>query len=90
MSKDSKEAFSLLADTTRSPYRFEMVAPHILTDLIGVETLEADITHTVEDRSYQFSPESQLLIESSHPQMKTFEITSSGNFNFIIIIIIII
>ena len=86
MSKDSKEAFSLLADTTGSPYRFEMVAPHILTDLIGLESLEADITHTVEDRSYQFSPRSQLLISSTHPQVKTFEIQSSGNFNNILII----
>ena len=86
MSKDSVEAFSILADTTRSPYRFEMTAPHMLPDLIGAETLEADITHTVEDRSYQFSPRSQLLVESTHPQMKTFEIQSSGQFNYIIII----
>ena len=87
MAKDSVEAFSILADTTQSPYRFEMTAPNMLPDLIGVQSLEADITHTVEDRSYQFSPASQLLIKSSHPQMKTFEVTSSGHFNFIIKII---
>ena len=85
MSKDSVDAFSILADTTISPYRFEMTAPQILPNLIGAETLEADITHTVEDRSYQFSPRSQLLVESTHPQMKTFEIQSSGQFNYFII-----
>ena len=81
MSKDSREAFSLLADTTQSPYKFELTAPQLLTDRIGVESLEADITHTIEDRSYQFSPASQLLISSTHPQMKTFEIQSSGYFD---------
>lgn len=85
MFKDSQEAFSILADTTLSPYKFEMRAPHLLPDLIGAQSLEADITHTVEDRSYQFSPTSQLLIESTHPHLKTFEIQSSGYFNYTII-----
>jgi len=83
MSKDSREAFSLLADTTQSPYKFELTAPQLLTDRIGVESLEADITHTIEDRSYQFSPASQLLISSTHPQMKTFEIQSSDDGIFV-------
>jgi len=83
MTKDSLEAFSLLADTTISPYKFQLRAPHTLPDLIAAESLEADITHTVEDRSYQFSPTSQLLIESTHPQMKTFEIQSSDDGIFV-------
>ena len=78
MSKDSREAFSLLADTTQSPYKFELKAPQLLTDRIGVESLEADITHTVEDRSYQFAPTSQVQISTNVPKFETLDIQSSG------------
>ena len=78
MLKDQKEAFSLLADTRDSPYKFEMSAPQILPDLIEVPSINADITHTVEDRSYQFAPTSQVQISTNVPKFQTLDIQSSG------------
>ena len=78
MFKDQKEAFSMLADTRDSPYKFELTSPHFLPKLIGVPSLEADMTHTMEGRSYQFAPTSQLLMTSNHPRVQTLDIHSSG------------
>jgi len=83
MLKDQKEAFSLLADTRDSPYKFEMSAPQILPDLIEVPSINADITHTVEDRSYQFAPTSQVQISTNVPKFQTLDIQSSDSGIFV-------
>ena len=86
MFKDRKEAFSLLADTRDSPYKFEVSAPKILPNLIGVPAVDADITHTVEDRSYEFAPTSKIQISTNIPQFQTLDIRSSGKFDITVFI----
>ena len=44
----------------------------------GVSEVEADLTYTVEDRSYKFVPTSQVKMSSNHQTVKTMDITSSG------------